>query len=363
MERVNTRTGVTVGREGVMPAYETERRIIPGAETPGEQSLSHDQTVVAVIPAYNEDRFIGSVLLKIRPYVDRVIVVDDGSSDKTAAIAREAGADVLEHCINQGKARAMSTGFARALALGADVVVTIDADGQHDPHEIPQVVAPVIQGHADMVIGSRFRGTRSQIPLWRQFGQHGLTLVTNVASGVASSDSQSGFRAFRADALRSLEIHGDGFSIESELQFWAHEHDLRVVEAPISVVYAEKAKRNPVHQALQVLNGIFGLVSQARPLLFFGASGLLVALLGIAFWYRVVQIYDLSHELDLTSIIVATLLIVIGVLATFQGITLHTMRHIMVAQAQRMEAPASTRDEQGNCSGTQSEMAQDMHRA
>jgi glycosyltransferase involved in cell wall biosynthesis len=243
------------------------------------------------------------------------------------------------------------------------VVVTIDADGQHDPHEIPVVVAPIIQGHADMVIGSRFRETHSRIPLWRQVGQHGLTLVTNVASGVSSSDSQSGFRAFRADALRSLEIHGDGFSIESELQFWAHEHKLRVVEAPISVVYVEKAKRNPVQQALQVLNGIFGLVSQSRPLLFFGVSGLLVALLGVAFWYRVAQVYNLTHQLDMLPVILATLLIVIGILATFQGITLHTMRHIMVAQTQRSEPLASTRDGQGNCGGAQNEMAQDMNRA
>ena len=253
----------------------------------------------------------------------------------------------------------MATGFARALDMGAAVVVTIDADGQHDPDEIPALVRPVLERRADMVIGSRFRETKNQIPLWRQFGQHSLTLVTNVASGVSSSDSQSGFRAFDAAALRTLEIRGDGFSIESELQFWAHEQNLRVVEAPISVIYAEKAKRNPFQQALQVLNGVFGLVSQARPLLFFGFSGLVVSLLGVAFWYRVVQTYDLTKQLDLVPIILATLLITVGILATFQGITLHTMRRLMVMQTRRAER--ASEEIQGNCGG-QVEAVHDMSR-
>lgn len=309
--------------------------------------------VVAVIPAYNEDRFIGSVVLKIRPFVDRCIVVDDGSKDQTAHVAREAGAEVIVHAVNKGKAGALQTGFVRALELGAEAVVILDADGQHSPEEVPGVVAPVLAGEADMVIGSRFQGKKSDIPVWRQAGQHALTLVTNVASGVRSSDSQSGFRAFRGDALSTLRITGQGFAIESELQFWAREQSLRVVEAPISVVYAEKAKRNPVQQALQVLNGVLSLVSQSRPLLFFGASGLLIALLGLSFWYRTVQTYNLTRELDFVPVVLGTLFIVLGVLATFEGITLHTMRRMMVLQSHRRDAITvqMRADGQGDCSG------------
>jgi glycosyltransferase involved in cell wall biosynthesis len=286
--------------------------------------------VIAVIPAYNEDRFIGSVLLKIRPFVDKVVVVDDGSKDRTADVAREAGAEVIVHEVNRGKAAALQTGFNRALELDANAVVILDADGQHSPEEVPVVVAPVLAGNADMVIGSRFAGTKSDIPVWRQAGQHALTLVTNIASGVRSSDSQSGFRAFRPDALATLRISGEGFAVESELQFWAREQSLRVVEAPITVTYAEKAKRNPVQQALQVLNGVLSLVSQSRPLLFFGVSGLVIALLGVGFWYRIVQTYNLTGQLDLGPVILATFFITLGVLATFEGITLHTMRRMML---------------------------------
>jgi glycosyltransferase involved in cell wall biosynthesis len=307
--------------------------------------------VVAVIPAYNEDRFIGSVVLKILPYVDWVVVVDDGSKDRTAHIARQAGADVLVHCVNRGKAKALQTGFARALELGADVVVILDGDGQHNPEEIPIVAEPILRDQADMVIGSRFRETKSQIPIWRQFGQHALTLATNVASGVPSSDSQSGFRAFRASALASLEISGEGFSIESELQFWAREQRLRVKEAPISVIYAEKAKRNPVQQALQVLNGILALVSQLRPLFFFGLTGAIVSVLGVVFWSGILHTYNTTGQLSMVPVIVATLLLMLGVLAIFEGITLHTMRQMMVMQQKDKSPTVAVMTDRGSSEG------------
>jgi glycosyltransferase involved in cell wall biosynthesis len=301
--------------------------------------------LVAVIPAYNEDRFIGSVVLKARAYVDQVIVFDDGSTDQTAQVAREAGATVVQLDRNQGKARALEVGFAHALGTGADVVVVLDSDGQHNPGEIPLVVAPIQRDEADMVIGSRFLGTRNKIPLWRQFGQHALTFATNVSSGVPTTDSQSGFRAFRRDALNTLHISGKGFSIESEMQFWAREHSLRVSEAPISVVYVEKAKRNPVTQALQVLNGILALVSQMRPLLIFGASGLLVALVGSFLWYRTVTAYEATRELALGHALLGTLFMILGILTMFQGLTLHVLRYVVLG---RQPKPAGSHTTQGD---------------
>ncbi|HEX9118098.1 MAG TPA: glycosyltransferase family 2 protein [Anaerolineae bacterium] len=300
-----------------------------GEARPSRFADTHSWKVVAVIPAYREDRFIGSVVFKTRPLVDHVIVVDDGSPDQTAEVARAAGADVIVHEVNQGKARALATGFAHALALGADIVVILDGDGQHNPNEIPLVIAPIQEGVADMVIGSRFQGTKSKIPVWRQFGQHGLTFVTNVASGVSSTDSQSGFRAFRREALSTFNISAHGFSVESEMQFWAREQELRVAEAPISVIYAEKPKRSPVTQGLQVLNGVLQLVSQMRPLLFFGVSGLLVVLLGLGFWYNILRTFDLTRQFALGHALLATLFITIGMLAAFEGVTLHILRQIV----------------------------------
>jgi hypothetical protein len=151
---------------------------------------------VAVIPAYNEERFIGSVVIKACKYADAVIVVDDGSSDATAEIARLAGATVIQHEQNAGKGAALSTGLRKARELHPAAVVVLDADYQHRPREIGQVTAPVLAGEADIVIGSRYLSNGSNTPTHRVWGHRVFNLMTNGASGVAVTDSQSGFRAF-----------------------------------------------------------------------------------------------------------------------------------------------------------------------
>lgn len=336
---VTASTSTVVGRRDDLQAAFVEAFV----DEPNRRS----NLVMAVIPAYNEDRFIGSVVLKTRGFVDQVIVVDDGSSDQTATIASEAGAEVMMHPVNQGKAEALKTGFARACELGADIVVTLDGDGQHNPAEIPGVIRPILRGQADMVIGSRFLDTKSRIPAWRRVGQRILTLVTNVTSGIPSSDSQSGFRAFSSRALAALRIRCEGFAVESELQFWAREHSLRVAEASISCVYVEKSKRNPFRHGLQVLNGIIELVSRSRPLLFFGLSGLLTALLGIVWWWWILRAYHQTNELALGYALLATLLIILGVLATFEGVTLHTLRRIAQHLPRQPVVTGPTDDLQG----------------
>src|SRR5262249_25238610 len=152
-------------------------------------------------------------------------------------------------------------------------------------------LAPILESRADVVIGSRFLQIKSAIPAYRQVGQHGLTMMTNLASGVSVSDSQSGFRAFSAHALDQLSFSQGGFSIESEMQFLAREHRLRIAEVPIKVIYAEPAKRSPIAHGVQVLNGILRLVSQTRPLLFFGMTGMALFVSGITLGLYILDIY------------------------------------------------------------------------
>lgn len=282
---------------------------------------------IAVIAAYNEDRFIGSVVLKTRPHVDEVIVVDDGSTDQTAAIAEQAGALVLRHDRNRGKAQAINTGLQYARQQNAAVVVLLDADGQHDPAEIPTLLAPVEAGQADLVVGSRFKGVRSPIPRWRILGQHALTLATNVASGVALTDSQSGFRALSSTALQALRFRPEGgFSIESEMQFLVQQHRLTVKEVPVQMRYDDRPKRNPFQHGLQVLNGIIALVSQHRPLFFFGLPGLILLVLGLGLGVVVVDRYDRFQTLAVGYALISIMLFIIGVQTVFTGIILHTIR-------------------------------------
>jgi glycosyltransferase involved in cell wall biosynthesis len=259
-----------------------------------------------------------------------VVVVDDGSRDDTADIARKAGAVVVRHEVNQGKATAVNTGFNHVRRLGPTAVVLLDGDGQHSADDIPVVLAPVLEGTADIVIGSRFMAVKSEIPAYRQVGQHGLTITTNLASGVWVSDSQSGFRAFTAEALNLLAFRQGGFSLESEMQFLARDHKFRVVEVPIRAIYAERAKRNPFGHGMQVINGIMRLVGQTRPLLFFGAGGMLPFLGGTMLGLYVVDIYARTSELAIGYGLLTVMLCVIGIVLLFAGIMLHSMRGLIL---------------------------------
>ncbi|MEM6431078.1 MAG: glycosyltransferase family 2 protein, partial [Deinococcota bacterium] len=181
-------------RQSQQPIAFADRRQKP--ERRGQvETLKLDGVVVAVIPAFNEERFISSVVIQTRHYATHVVVVDDGSSDRTAELARLAGAYVVHQAQNQGKAAALNAGFKAALHYQPDAIVCLDGDAQHEPSEIPEVVQPILAKQADVVIGSRFLAKKSKIPAWRQVGQHTLTQVTNVASGVRTTDSQSGYRA------------------------------------------------------------------------------------------------------------------------------------------------------------------------
>ncbi len=292
--------------------------------------------VIAAIPAYNEARFIGSVVLQVRRYADVVLVIDDGSRDQTAELAEAAGATVLRHNGNLGKGGALNTAFAQARLLGARCLVLVDGDGQHLAEDIPEVIRPVLDGKADMAVGSRFLAVRSEIPSYRKVGQHGLTLATNLTSGVRLTDSQSGFRAFSPAAIAALSFRGMGFSVESEMQFLMREHKLRVVEVPIGVVYAEPAKRNPVAHGMAVLNGIIQLVSQGRPLFFFGMPGSVLILLGFLLGLRIVATYNATGALAVGYAILVLLLMTIGILSIFTGIILHAMR-LMLNDMQRIQ--------------------------
>lgn len=290
---------------------------------------------IAVIAAYNEDRFIGSVVLKSRRHVDRVIVVDDGSTDDTARIAEAAGADVIRHTHNHGKARAINTGLERARELDAAVVILIDADGQHNPAEIPALIAPVQDQKADIVVGSRFLGVRSRIPRWRIVGQHALTLATNMASGVPLTDSQSGFRALSRKALHALAFRPNGgFSIESEMQFLVQKHRLAIEEVPVRMTYEEGAKRNPFTHGFQVLNGIIALVSQHRPLFFFGIPGLVILAAGLILGIIVVDRYNTYQSLAVGYALISILLDIIGIQTLFTGIVLHSIRAFLTGSQQ-----------------------------
>lgn len=195
---------------------------------------------VAVIPAYNEQGRIGAVVAAVAPKVAAVVVVDDGSFDATATEAMAAGARVVRHPINRGQGAALKTGNLRALALGAEAVVHVDADGQHDPGDIEKLLAPILDGEADVVYGSRFLGVEAEgMPAGRRFALRLARLFSVFVLGVPRgfTDPQSGFRALTAAAARRLDFRQDRMAHASELIVLLGKSGLRWREVPVRVKY------------------------------------------------------------------------------------------------------------------------------
>lgn len=195
--------------------------------------------VAIVIPAYNEQETVGDVVRRAREYSDLVIVVDDGSADGTAEAASSAGAIVLKHDRNRGKWAALRTGIEEALRRGADIVVTMDADGQHMPEEIPSLVFTLER--ADVAVGSR---SRSGMPLIRKLSNTITTGLLRVMFGVKVADSQCGFRAYRRQAAEVLlSVQSDGFEGETESLVRLARAGMKLADAPVSTIYAgERSK-------------------------------------------------------------------------------------------------------------------------
>jgi len=291
---------------------------------------SGETEVVAVIPAYNEARFIGSVVLQTRALVDQVIVVDDGSTDGTGEIARAAGAIVVRHEQNQGKGKALRTGLNEARRLRPRAVVLLDGDGQHLPAEIPSLLAPILAGEADMVVGSRYLNGSSRVPLARVWGHRFFNFLTNHTSGVYLTDSQNGFRAFSGHVLDALKFHSNGFSVESEMQMLARQHGWRVKEVPVTVIYDGRPKRSAFLQGLRVLDGILRYIGQHRPLLVFSLIGSLLLLTGMGWGFCVVEIYRRTQMLAVGYALICVMLTILGSICISTGFILHSLRGLIL---------------------------------
>lgn len=282
--------------------------------------------IIVVIPAYNEEKNIAKTIKNIQRIADMIIVVDDGSKDATAEIAEREGAIVVQHRVNRGKGQALTTGFKKASELHPDVVVTLDADGQHIPVQMLNVMAPILERRADMVVGSRYLDDTSDVPMHRVWAHWGFNLITSQTSGVSLTDSQSGFRAFSARALEFLSFKSNGFSVECEMQFIANDHNLRTEEVPITILYTDAPKRPAFQHGLEVLQGLLRLVGQYRPLYYFGAPGAFSIALSILILVLQPTLLATSHTLAMAMAFVSALLLIGGTLSSFTGVVLHSLR-------------------------------------
>ncbi len=280
--------------------------------------------IVAAMPAYNEAAHVSDLVRKAKQHVDEVIVFDDGSTDNTGEVARAAGATVFRHERNEGKGVAIQRIIAEARRRSPDVLVLLDADAQHNPDEIPRLVKAVMEG-ADLVIGSRILQA-GKTPRYRRIGQKILLSFARVISGRNLTDSESGFRALSRKALATLNLKEKGFAVETEMIAQAADGGLRIAEVPISNIYtADGSTLNPIKHGLGLLTRIIVMISERRPLLFFGFGGGILVLLGLLAGVMALWSLFTIKVLPFGMALLSASLLIIGILSIFTGIILNVV--------------------------------------
>ncbi len=238
---------------------------------------------IACIPAYNEEKRIADVIIRTKAFVDDVVVCDDGSTDNTFLVSSNAGAYVLKHEKNLGKGIAMKTLFDYAKKTNADIIVTLDGDGQFLPEEIPKLIEPIINEKSDIVIGYRFDDA-DEMPSYRKIGNKFLDKVTNLASELPFRDTQGGFRAYSKKAINEINFSTSGFGVDAEILINASTKKLKISEEKITVIYntgTNTSTKNPITHSTEVISSLIELIAIKHPLKYLGIPGIILITAGI----------------------------------------------------------------------------------
>jgi glycosyltransferase involved in cell wall biosynthesis len=293
-----------------------------------------EKRILLAIPCFNEYLTIGSLVLRAQSCVNEILVVNDGSTDDTVAIAQRAGAKVLSHPKNLGYGAALNSCFEYARQNDFDVLIIMDGDGQHDPRYIPDFIRALTKKKADIIIGSRSNGQTSGIPLYRRFGMKVLDRFTSLASNTEIHDSQSGFRAYGRKAIEGIRIQNHGMSAGSEILSYVQDQKLKVQEIPIQVRYdiPNTSSMNPLSHGLEVLGNVINLIGYERPMLTFGISGGVATLFGLITGFYAFSIYHTTNRLPYGPSFISGILLVLGILLIVSGLILNTLVQILKRQ-------------------------------
>jgi len=284
---------------------------------------------IACIPAFNAGNQISDVIKKSLNYVDRVLVCDDGSTDDTFENAEFSGASVLKHKKNLGKGAALKTLFKEAKKIEADIIVTIDGDGQFLPEEMIKLIEPIKNKKYDLVIGNRFLD-KKEMPNYRKAGNKILDSFTKLAVDLPFEDTQSGFRAYSKNALNKISFSTNGFGVDSEILIDAVNKNLKITEKYVTVIYntGEKTStKNPVSHSVGVLASIIELIAINHPLRYLGIPGLIFLVIGIAYSITAITLFNDTRYFSIPSTLLALGSLVIGLMLLLMSVVLYSISH------------------------------------
>ncbi len=282
------------------------------------------------IPAYNEEKNISSIILKLKGIADEIIVCNDGSDDLTGEICKKLDVITITHKENLGYGAAIRSIFLKAKELQGDILVTFDADGQHMISDIKDVILPIQEKKCDIVIGSRFLEKKNSIPNYRKFGINIITKITNSSINEKLTDSQSGFRAYGKEILDRIIPTDSGMGVSTEILIKSSNSGFNISEVPITVSYeGDTSTHNPVSHGADVLLSTIKYTAIERPLRFYGIPAIIFLIIGLSFSAMAIQYYAEFGRLSTNLTIVAAGTSLIGVVLIVTAILLFSLANLV----------------------------------
>lgn len=278
------------------------------------------------MPAFNEEKNLAPLILNIQKLGYKVLICDDASTDLTGQIAEKLGAIVVKHKHNLGYGGAIQSLFAKARELNADILVTFDADGQHNFKDISKLVLPISEDKADIVIGSRFLEQKSLMPKYREIGIKALTKLANAVIDKEVSDSQSGLRAYNKKSITSIFPSEDSMGVSTEILIKAAQNKLQIVEVPVVVSYeGDTSTHNPAVHGLSVFGTTIKIISIKHPMMFYGIPGFIFLGLGLIFSLLTLSSFATTRTIVTNQALIAIGSIVIGLVLIMTAVMLFSI--------------------------------------
>jgi len=284
--------------------------------------------IVVGIPAFNEEKNIAKIIVKLQEMADAIIVCNDGSNDLTKKISEKMGADVINHSKNLGYGAAIRSIFLKAAKMEPDILVTFDADGQHKVEDIQSVIQPILNNEADIVIGSRFlkNETNENVPKYRKIGIKVITGITDSVTDLKLTDAQSGFRAYKKNVLKDIVPSDKGMGVSTEILIKASKKEFKVKEVPIEILYeGNTSTHHPVSHGASVIFSTMKYASIEHPLRFYGISGLIFLVIGLFFVVWTLQSFSETRQIITNISLIGIGSVILGTMLSMTAIMLYSL--------------------------------------
>ena len=278
------------------------------------------------IPAYNEEKNIAKIIVKLKKIADKIIVCNDGSTDLTSEIAENLGAIVINHTKNRGYGSGIKSILEKSKEIGSELLVTFDGDGQHRVEDIKKIIEPIEKNEIDLVIGSRFLNEEQKVPQYRKLGIKLITKITNANLKEKITDSQSGFRAYSKEVISKLNTSDMGMGVSTEILIKASSLNFKIGEVPITILYdGNTSTHNPVSHGTSVLLSTIKYISIEHPLKFYGIPSLIFFVIGLTFTFLSIQYYTEIGRLSTNLTLIGAGTILISVILIITTILLYSL--------------------------------------